>query len=678
MRLKKIYVSGFKSISNQSPQTLMLDSSLTTFIGHNGTGKSTVLEALNKLFSIDPNLRGLSPNDFNVPDIEKAETPKKLVIEAWFDFPKIDKKNIEIPHLINQLAIIDSGEGNLLFRVRLEGSLTFDYSPTGEVEENIWVVNSDKTEPDDEDKNRLSGAIRNAIQVNYIPANRDPLVQLKYSSKAILGRLLKAIRWSDLEKNDFESKASELNSIAKKSPALNQLSEAINMSWQSIYKGRYLTNADLNFPLGNIDEVLRLLQLQFNPDEAGNKIDASLLSDGQKSLAYFALTKALFDIDKSVQLASLLDNETHFDAEKLKLPIFSLMSLEEPENHLSPHYLGRIIKLILDHVKDESCQAIISTHSASIVGRIEPSQIRHFSINVITKSTSITALELPNNKDEKSKYISEAIKAYPEIYFAKLVILGEGDSEQVILPKILEAYSTEIDAHSISIVPLGGRHVNHFWRLLESINIPYITLLDLDLDRNGGGLGRIKYAIKQLIKFKETRFFHKGILPLKMKWDDTIHPNVYSINYQDIGNINLMNELEVHNIFFSNPLDIDYSMIQAFPDVFCVKDKTYGERGPTEGKEDEEETNLFTQKEALVKAVLKKGNKGARHYINFENNFLWYRYRFLGNKSKPASHIRLFAKLEDKYTSEQIKEKLPKELINLALKVNTILEGTIE
>jgi len=279
MRLHKIYISGFKSISNESPQTLMLDSSLTTLIGHNGTGKSTALEALNKLFSTDSNLRGLSKNDFNVPSVEQADTSKHLVIEAWFDFPKLNKDNAEIPYLLNQMVATDDS-GSLLFRVRLEGSLTFDYNPTGEVEEDIWTVSSTKKILNDEDKNRLSGAIRSAIQVNYIPANRDPLIQLKYSSKAILGRLLKAIRWTDVEKESFEKKASDLNTVAKKSPALKQLSEAIDTSWKSIYKGRYLKDADLNFPLSNIDEVLKLLQLHFNSDESGNKMDTSLLSDG--------------------------------------------------------------------------------------------------------------------------------------------------------------------------------------------------------------------------------------------------------------------------------------------------------------------------------------------------------------------------------------------------------------
>ena len=678
MRLKKLYISGFKSISNESPQTLMLDSSLTTLIGHNGTGKSTALEALNKLFSIDPNLRGLSVNDFNVPCIEQADTPKNLVVEAWFDFPKLDENSVEIPHIINQMVATDDS-GSLLFRVRLEGSLTFDYSPTGEVEEDIWTVSSTKKTPDDEDKSRLSGAIRSAIQVNYIPANRDPLIQLRYSSKAILGRLLKAIRWSDVEKENFETKASDLNAVAKTSPALKQLSEAIDTSWKSIYKGRYLKDADLNFPLSNIDEVLKLLQLHFNSDESGNKMDVSLLSEGQKSLAYFALTKALFDIDKSIQLASNSGDTTHFDAEKLKLPIFSLMSLEEPENHLSPHYLGRIIKLILDYAEDGNCQAIISTHSASIVGRIEPSQIRHFSLNSDTKSTAITKLDLPKKEDEKSKYISEAVKAYPEIYFAKLVILGEGDSEQVILPKILEAFSTEIDTHSISIVPLGGRHVNHFWRLLESINIPYITLLDLDLDRNGGGFGRLHYAIKQLYTHKKVTYFHGKIPPLLPKWNDASHPKDFEIDYKVVGKINIMDELEKNNVFFSSPLDIDYSMIMSFSDVFCSKDEVHGERGPKGEAENESPKDKASREKSLINAVLKESNEGAPHYSdNYLNNFLWYKYRFLGTKSKPASHVRLFSKLEDTYTTEEIKEKLPTELKRLALKTQKILEEIIE
>lgn len=680
MLLKKLIVSGYKSISTESPQTIEFEPDVTAFIGHNGTGKSAALEALNKLFSIDHSLRGLSASDFHLKDDADKNTPRNLFIEAWFTFQNT-RKNPSIPSLINGLTA-SSSNGDVIFRVRLEATLNFDYSPVGDVDENIWVIDGDMDEPEEDNKHRLSSPQRNSIQVNYIPANRDPSAQLKYTSRAILGRLLKAIKWSKGEQEAFELQAQELNNLAVKNPALANITEAININWKNIYKGRHLNQASLNFPVGEVDEILRLIQLQFMPDATGNKVDTSRLSDGQKSLVYFALTKSLFDIDKATRQALIDKQPSCFDPDKMKLPIFSLIALEEPENHLSPHYLGRIIKLIKEYGSSESCQSIVSTHSASLVGRVEPAQIRHFRLDYETKSTHIQSLLLPTDSDEQAKYISEAVKAYPEIYFAKLVVLGEGDSEQVVIPKLLEQYGQDLDPYSISIVPLGGRHVNHFWRLLNTLKIPFITLLDFDIDRNGGGYGRIKYAIEQLSKMDETGsdFIHKGIIEHIPEWTDKTDPNLFILDFKSGEKINIVHELETCNVYFSSPLDIDYSMICAFPKIFCEKDEAYGERGPSEGKEDEEDDDRGKREKALVKSVLKKGNIGKRFKFGtkWERNFIWYRYRFLSNKSKPASHVRMFSKLENKYTPEQIKAKLPAELTRLAERVIQLTKQIVE
>jgi energy-coupling factor transporter ATP-binding protein EcfA2 len=679
MLLKKVIVSGYKSISTESPQTIEFEPDITAFIGHNGTGKSAALEALNKLFSIDHSLRSITPSDFYLKDDVNKDTPRSLVIEAWFTLSGV-AGNLSIPTLINGLTV-SSASGEIIFRVRLEADLSFDYNPLGDVDENIWVIDGDMDEPEADNKHRLSAPQRNAIQVNYIPANRDPLVQLKYSSKAILGRLLKAIKWSVGEQKSFEEQAQELNRLATGNPALMQITDAINNNWQEIYRGRHLNQASLNFPVGEVDEILRLIQLQFMPDAAGNKVDTSRLSDGQKSLVYFALTKALLDIDKATRQALIDGKASNFDADKMKLPIFSLIALEEPENHLSPHYLGRVIRLIKEYGSNELCQAVVSTHSASLVGRVEPTQIRHFRLGNETKSTHIQSLTLPEDDDEQAKYISEAVKAYPEIYFAKLVILGEGDSEQVILPKLLEQYGQDIDAHSISIVPLGGRHVNHFWRLLNTLKIPFVTLLDFDIDRNGGGFGRIKYAVDQLLEMDviASKYITNDVPPLVPDWTDPRDPNLFSLNYgEELKNI--VGELEKCNVFFSSPLDIDYSMICAFPDIFCEKDVNYGERGPTLGHGNETIQKAEARQSAVIKAVLKDGNNGKRFNFgdDWERNFIWYRYRFLSNKSKPASHVRMFTKLESKYNADQIKEKLPPELNRLTERVIQLTRQVVE
>ena len=680
MLLKKLVVSGYKSISISHPQTIEFDPELTVFIGHNGTGKSATLEALNKLFSIDHSLRGIVPSDFNLPEGVDPGTSRFLTIEAWFSLANTDG-NPSIPTLINGLTA-SSSTGDVIFRVRLEASLSFDYNPLGDVDENVWVIDGDMDEPEDDNKHRLSATQRNAIQINYVPANRDPLVQLKYSSKAILGRLLKAIKWSEGEQESFEAQAQQLNQLASDNPALAQITQAINHNWQNIYKGRHLNQAKLNFPVGDVDEILRLIQLQFMPDATGNKVDTSRLSDGQKSLVYFALTKALFDIDKATRQSVVGSQSSNFDVDKMKLPIFSLIALEEPENHLSPHYLGRILKLVKDYGATEFCQSVVSTHSASLVGRIEPVQIRHFRLDNENIGTKVQALLLPKDSDEQAKYISEAVKAYPEIYFSKLVILGEGDSEQVVLPKLLEHFGKDIDGHSISVVPLGGRHVNHFWRLLNSLKIPFVTLLDFDIDRNGGGFGRMKYVVEQLLLMDNiaNEYINEGIIPHIPTWESDLSPVSFSIPYTDGENRVIVDELEACNVYFSSPLDIDYSMICSFPEIFCEKDEAYGERGPSGGKEDEEEEDVVKREAALIKSVLKKGNAGKRFDFgsDWERNFLWYRYRFLSNKSKPASHIRMFTKLEAQYSSRDIQAKLPSELTRLMNRIVELSEQVIE
>ncbi len=105
---------------------------------------------------------------------------------------------------------------------------------------------------------------------------------------------------------------------------------------------------------------------------------------------------------------------------------------------------------------------------------------------------------MPDDGNDAAKYVREAVRAYPELYFARLVILGEGDSEQIVLPRTLAAAGMADDDVAVSVVPLGGRHVHHFWRLLERLEIPYLTLLDLDSGRYHGGWGRIRYAANQL------------------------------------------------------------------------------------------------------------------------------------------------------------------------------------
>jgi predicted ATP-dependent endonuclease of OLD family len=174
--------------------------------------------------------------------------------------------------------------------------------------------------------------------------------------------------------------------------------------------------------------------------------------------------------------------------EKIKIdllnpPVFSLITIEEPENSLSPHYLGRINGLLKSVAICGDAQAVVTTHSPAMLRRINPEQIRHTRIGS-DRTTSVKSIQLPPVSEmDAHKFLREGLLSNPELYFARVVVLGEGDSEDIVLPKIFEAAGLPMDENGIILAQLGGRHVNYLWKLLSDLEIPYATLLDLDLGR---------------------------------------------------------------------------------------------------------------------------------------------------------------------------------------------------
>lgn len=51
-------------------------------------------------------------------------------------------------------------------------------------------------------------------------------------------------------------------------------------------------------------------------------------------------------------------------------PVFTVVALEEPENSLSPHYLGRIVSALNGMTGQGDAQALIATHAPSMLRRV--------------------------------------------------------------------------------------------------------------------------------------------------------------------------------------------------------------------------------------------------------------------------------------------------------------------
>ena len=634
MKLRFIRLSGFQSFGADFVEISLSD--VTYLIGPNGSGKTAVLQALCRMFAFDPAIRRVTKSDFHVPmDEEAAPKERSLWIEVDFEFPELEGKKDEaaVPPNLNHMRL-DEPDGKIRVRYRLDATLAED----GEIEESlVYVLDVDKN-GDPVNTAKVQRTERSQIHVHYLPARRDPADHITYGTNALLGRLLRAVNW-DVQREAVNGLSKQISDSLAGNGCVDTLNKSLNATWSKLHTGEFFKQPQVTFNSSEMDGLLRHLTVSFEPGHGEKLIDFSRMSDGQKSLLYLSLVLSVQSIGREV----LGGWNEEFDVDRLKPPIFTLAAVEEPENSLSPHYLGRIVNALTEMSRGTDAQAVIATHAPSMLRRVEPQDIRYLRLST-RRESSIRHIMLPDKADVAHKYVREAVQAFPELYFSRLVILGEGDSEEIVLPRVLRAKGVPIDESAVSIAPLGGRHVNHFWRLLNALGIPHVTLLDLDVARHGGGWGRFKYANDQLQEHRPNDVLPKNYgIP---NWDDVKEKVRKYENY--------IEAFEERNVFFSSPMDLDFAMLTAFPVAF--------------------DATLVEPTAAQVKAVLGDSHHDAAQYSDEERRlFAAYQSRFKLH-SKPVSHLSALAKLSD----EMLLDGLPASLDSMSDKVADLLKGLPE
>lgn len=645
MKLVRLKLNNFRCFGGVTTELALDD--INFIIGPNGSGKTAVLQALARMFSFDPTQRKIRSSDFFIAADEKPEeapATRNLWIEADFEFPELAGANPEqllqgVPGNFGYMRM-ENDDGSVLVRFRLAASIDQD----GDIEETFTNVIKADAAGTPMTESRVSKSDRSSIQVHYLPARRNPADHVSFAANAMLGRLLRAANWTT-ERADISALTAEITDKLSSNAAVTAVSTEVTKAWENLHKGKFYKNPSVSFARSEIETLLRHLSLTFSPGPEAPIVDFSRLSDGQQSLLYISLVLANRDIGDAA-----LAGADAFDIDKLRPPVFTLLAVEEPENSLSPHYLGRVIQALKAFGAGQNSQAIVATHAPSLLRRVEPESIRYLRLNE-ARRTVVARITLPGEADAE-KYVRQAVKAFPELYFARLVILGEGDSEEIVLPRLLDVKGMLADDASVSVVPLGGRHVNHFWRLLNDLGIPHVTLLDLDVARYGGGWGRIKYAAAQLQKLGIDDGLTDAVITDIPAWNSPVDRLL-------ADDKRWISYLERNGVFYSSPLDLDFMMIESFGDAYGI----------------DAMLELQNPDQATVKAVLGKSHDAFadQYTVGQQQLFDAYHRRFkLG--SKPSNHVNALAALDDATLLAQMPKVLERLIAVVEAKLETLPE----
>ncbi|MGH6714372.1 MAG: ATP-dependent nuclease, partial [Bradyrhizobium sp.] len=612
---------------------MSLADDLTTVVGPNASGKTALLHTLAKMFGVSRSQRTLHRSDFHLPkDVTPDDrTTRDLFIDVVISLPelKAGSATAEAVAPTFRHQQLEGPKKMPLCRLRLEGRWQDDGTAEGEVTQDLFWVDHLKEKVEADDKHAVSPADRGLIQFYYTPASRDAATQIRATTGALAARLIKAIEWSKDTRKAVDDATKKLSDAFGGEAAIDSISKALSVRWKELHDEATDTDPSLALVSKRFEEVVAHIQVMFQHGPAKIERGLDVLSDGQQSLFYFALAAAVFDLERAAVAAKVKG----FRADELRIPALSIFGIEEPENHLSPYYLSRIVAQIRSVVSGNAAQALITSHSPSVLSRIEPKEVRYCRCDADSRASTLRGIELPSDATEAAKFVRGALLAFPELYFARFAVLVEGDSERIVFPRLAQAEGIMLDPSFVAIVPIGGRHVQHFWKLLEGLSIPYATLVDLDLGRKGGGYGRVATAFSELIAVggdeKKLLATDTGATTIeKMKSFD-------SSKWDTI--LRWIEVLEGKGVFFSSPLDLDMEMLTAYPDAYKAIIPKGG--GPA-----------LTLDEA-TEVVLGKGGKGIADYTaaelaEYKDRMPAYRYHFL-TRSKPATHLQALAQLDD-------------------------------
>jgi putative ATP-dependent endonuclease of the OLD family len=210
-----------------------------------------------------------------------------------------------------------------------------------------------------------------------------------------------------------------------------------------------------------------------------------------------------------------------------KGPLFGnfILAIEEPELYWHPNGQRKMFSVLEEISKTD--QVIICTHSSFFVNMHNYPNI----VIVNRENNGPTRLcqyrgdifETEDTESQKRlkkvfRFLSLFDLSRSEMFFAKKVILVEGDTEKFIIPfcsSELVAIDKKYDlsAKNICIVECGGKNNIHiFMRVLNRFKIPYVVLHDVDpIDFPEDKPNKTDKEKQELKTFKENEFIKAAL-----------------------------------------------------------------------------------------------------------------------------------------------------------------------
>lgn len=443
MKLAKIKIQNYRSI--KEIEFDFPESGILVLVGENNAGKSNIIRAIDLICG-----------------------------EAWIGKEKLEDHDYYLRDKRNEIKI------NLFF----DSGNSVHFSP----ENGKWGVSS--FDDWNQQRRNYQLQIKEIFPSTYLGADRTLDKHLSFYDWSLIGRIRKAFHKNVSEelKENLDSKFRELIEIFDAVPGFKDFKDDFTSNYRSLLP-TFKTDLQVDFQPFTPTNYFKTMQiLGIDPQFSDKPLDLSELGEGARNLILIALLKSFAKNFKNNGGA-----------------LSGILALEEPELFLHPQARRHLFKE-LRGLADEGMQVIISTHSDSFIdteyfdeiGRVvkvidEENQGKlHTQLKTSSKKSLVEkciASGVPESKTSIEN-ITEFYKTTSnyrlnEGFFARCLILVEGETEEMALPELLKELDIDCDSMGISIIAVNGKNqIPKYWRLYSQFEIPIIVVIDDDNDES--------------------------------------------------------------------------------------------------------------------------------------------------------------------------------------------------
>lgn len=462
MFISEIFVNGFRCFGGDKPLTLKLQRGLNILVGPNDAGKTAIIDAPRYvLWTRGDEYVRLDVNDFHID--ANGERASELLIRISFDGLSPDEQARFLEWCTNE-------SGSLRLHVCLRAALR-TLSGGGP------FVSTQYRSGKDADGLPLEGDLREYLKATYLRPLRDAERELRAGRRSRLSRILGALPSMATQSKEAEpGQPQTLVEMMKETDeridanlAVTSVKDAVNANFlgELSFEGDLLAATLGLGTKGSFEQILERMELYL--DAPAGKTGRVARGLGYNNLLFMA--------------AELLLLQSHPE----QVPF---LLIEEPEAHLHPQHQTLFMQILEERARPQATpaggqqvQILLTTHSPQLAAGTD---LRNLTMVVAHRTFALAAAQTKLEIDDYAflRRFLDATKA--NLFFARGLIIVEGDAENLLLPAIAAKLGRPLSKHGVSLVNVGHRGLFRYSRILQRSDdspmpIPVALVPDLDI-----------------------------------------------------------------------------------------------------------------------------------------------------------------------------------------------------